>query len=185
MQIAEGNEHAFNLLFNRHWDKLFNYLHKVIKSREAAEELCIDIFTKLWLGRELIQDIKNMDAFLYTVAHNKAMDYLKISARNKRIQNAITFIMDETGRNAADAKIITNEMSVVINEAIEKLSPQRKMMFKMSREEGLSHDEIAQRLGLTKRTVKNTITDSLSIIRDYLKKNDVDNAIILWFLMNS
>ena len=75
LQISEGNEQAFNILFNRHWDKLFNYLFRVVKSREAAEELCIDIFTKLWIGKDLIRDIKNMDGFLYTVAHNKAMDF--------------------------------------------------------------------------------------------------------------
>jgi RNA polymerase sigma-70 factor (ECF subfamily) len=185
MQIAGGDEHAFSLLFNRHWDKLFNYLHRVIKSREAAEELCIDIFIKLWIGRELIQDIKNVDAFLYTVAHNKAMDFLKFSARNQRVQKAITFIMEETGSNAADAKIINDEMSAIITEAIEQLSPQRKLMFTMSREQGLSHDEIALRLGLTKQTVKNTISDSLSSIRDFLKKKDVNSALILWFILNA
>ena len=78
--------------------------------------------------------------------------------------------MEETGNTSADAKVLADEMEQLLKEAVEQLSPQRKIMFKMSREEGLSHEEIAQRLGLTLRTVKNTIQDSLNRIRDFLRK---------------
>ena len=158
---------------------------RIIKSHEAAEEICIDIFTKLWIGKDLIRDIKNMDGFLYTVAHNKAMDFLRLSSKNNSLQKAIAYIITETGNTSADANLLAGEMEQILKEAVEQLSPQRKIMFAMSRQEGLSHEEIAQRLGLTIRTVKNTITDSLNRIRDYLRKKDVDSILILWFIMNS
>lgn len=111
------------------------------------------------------------------------MDFLKLSARNNRMQKAITYLMEETGNTSADANILTAEMEEILKEAIEQLSPRRRMMFTMSREEGLSHEEIAQRLGLTLQTVKNTITDSLGSIRNFLKKKDVNSVIILWYIM--
>jgi len=78
MQIAEGDESSFQRLFERHRDKLFNYLFSIVKSREIAEELVIDVFLRLWIGRELLTEIQNMDAFLHKVAYNKAIDFLRI-----------------------------------------------------------------------------------------------------------
>jgi RNA polymerase sigma-70 factor (ECF subfamily) len=74
-QVAQGNEWAFNILFERHWDHLYNYMKRLTKSHEVAEEIVVDVFLKLWTGRELVPGIHNMDAFLFRVAQNKAMNF--------------------------------------------------------------------------------------------------------------
>lgn len=181
--VAAGDEQAFKLLFDQHYGKLFNYLLRVTKSREIAEEIAIDIFVKLWVGRELIQDIRHLDAFLQKVAHNKALDFFKVAARDARLHKLVRKEMEASREQEADHKLLDSEYQHLIHQAIDQLSPQRKMVFSMSRVEGLTHDEIAQRLQLSRNTVRNTIAESLKSIRQFLQHHDVSGMIIFSLLM--
>ncbi|MBA2561605.1 MAG: hypothetical protein H0V14_01575 [Chitinophagaceae bacterium] len=69
-QIAEGNEKAFKSLFDTYRSRLFYYISRFVKSDQVAEELVMDVFLKIWMGRELVKQIENFDAFLFRVAHN-------------------------------------------------------------------------------------------------------------------
>lgn len=184
-EVSAGNENAFRQLFELHYAKLHNYLLRVTKSKEIAEEIAIDIFVKLWIGREFIQDIRHLDAFLQKVAHNKALDFFKVTARNARMHKLIRKEMESTREQEADYKLLDREYQHLVTRAIDQLSPQRKMVFTMSRVEGLTHDEIAQRLQLSRNTVRNTIAESLRSIRQFLRHHDLSGAIILSILMNN
>ena len=62
--IASGNEAAFNVLFEKYRTKLYGYIFTISKSKEATEEILIDVFLKLWMGKEMLEEIENLDAFL-------------------------------------------------------------------------------------------------------------------------
>lgn len=184
-EVSAGNEKAFKQLFELHYTKLYNYLLRITKTKEIAEEIAIDIFVKLWVGREFLQDIRHLDAFLQKVAHNKALDFFKMAARNARLHKLIRKEMEATREQEADHRLLDNEYQHLVTQAIDQLSPQRKMVFTMSRVEGLTHDEIANRLQLSRNTVRNTIAESLKSIRQFLHHHDVSGAIILGILMNN
>ena len=179
-QIAAGNEAAFKLLFEERRNKLFNYLVRITKSREIAEEIIIDVFLKLWIGRELIQEIRNIDGFLHKVAYYKALDFLKIAGRNANLQKLISREIQMTKEKEADHRLLDNEYRQILHKAIKQLSPQRRLIFTLSRENGLSHDEIARQLKLSRQTVKNTLTDTLKFIQHFLQDHQIDSLIILY-----
>ena len=167
-EISQGNELAFKTLFNRHRDKLYNYLFRITKSKEIAEEIVIDVFLKLWQGRDLVVEIKNAEAFLHKVACNKALDFLRMAARHKRLQEFIKQeIMTRSVRR--DEALQENECRDLLNKAMEQLSPQRRHIFSLSRDHGLSHEEIASQLNLSRHTVRNTIAEGLKLVRRFLK----------------
>lgn len=184
-EVSAGNEKAFRQFFELHYGKLYNYLLRVTRSKEIAEEIAIDIFVKLWIGREFIQDIRHLDAFLQKVAHNKALDFFKMAARNARIQKMVRKEMESTRGQEADYKLLDSEYQHLVTQAIDQLSPQRKMIFTMSRIEGLTHDEIAARLQLSRNTVRNTIAESLKSIRQFLQFHDLSGIVILGILMHN
>jgi len=183
-EIALGNQDAFRVLFEKHRDKLYNYLCTVVKSKEIAEEIVIDVFLKIWTGRELITEIRNMDAFLHKVAYNKALDFFRIASRNAALQKLIRREMEEAREKQADHRLQEWECKEIINRALERLSPQRRVIFSLSRMEGLSYDEIAEKLHLSRNTVRNTIAETLRSLRSYLKEHEINAVLLFCFLVS-
>lgn len=184
-EIASGNEEAFKTLFEKHRGKLYNYLFSIVKSKEIAEEIVIDVFMKMWTGRELMTDIQNMDAFLHKVAYNKALDFLRIASRNAALQKLVKREMEYVKEKEADHKMLEQECQEIIDQAIRQLSPRRRTIFTLSRVDGLSYDEIAQKLHLSRNTVRNTMAETFRSIRSFLHKNNISSLIMLSLWLKS
>lgn len=167
-QVARSDENAFKSLFEAYKVPVFRHIVCIIKNREAAEEMVIDVFLKIWGQREMLQSIENFDAFLFRVAFNKSVDFLRRAANDPRLKNIIWQDIQLAGDLPSDSPVLMKEFESRINEAIDQLSPQRRLVFRLSRESNFSHSDIAQKLQLSKFTVSNHISESLRFIRAYL-----------------
>jgi RNA polymerase sigma-70 factor (family 1) len=165
--VAEGNETAFKTLFEQYRNKLYHYLLHITKSREVAEEIVMDVFLKLWLGRAMVREIDHFDAFLFRVAQNKAIDFLRSVNRDHTLRHHVWEEM-QAAAETADSRVICTEIETTIRQAVRHLSPQRQLVYQLSREDNLTHDQIASRLNLSKNTIKNHIVESVRFIRGYL-----------------
>lgn len=181
--IASGDKTAFTILFERYRDQLFFYLLKHTKSSEVAEEIVTDIFMKLWTGRELAGQIINIGAFLRKVGYYKILDFLRTTARNSRLQQLYIDHMSPSPEPRADELMISAELKLVLSGAINALPPQRQMIYKLSRQEGLTHDQIATILHLSPNTVSNALSSANSSIkkavRSYMAQS---HNLLLYFL---
>jgi len=183
MKIGEGNEQFFNLIFERYRNRLFTYLFKVTKSKETAEEIVLDVFLKLWHGREIVHTIENLEAFLFRVAYHKAIDFFRAVSRNPKMQKETWDVMAETvSYETADKKIIESDIEEIVEAAVKSLSPQRRKVYYLRNYEGLSYADIAQKLNLSHNTVRNHLSASLQFIRDFLSKNDLVGLLVIFFL---
>jgi len=178
-ETSIGNEVAFSQLFEKHRGKLFNYLLRVTKSKEIAEEIILDVFMKIWMGKELLPDVKNFEAFLCVVAKNKSMDFFRVAARDERLQKMVGSRITQEQENQTENIVLEKEYQTILEQALSKLSPQRKQIFYLSREQGLTHDQIAKHLNLSRNTVRNTMAETLKLIRLFLKKNDIVPSVLL------
>ncbi len=184
-RIAEGDEQSFTALYHRYSNKVYTYLLRMTRSHEIAEELLYDIFTKLWTGRELITEIQNMDSFLSKVAYNKAISFFRYTASQRKMQQYVARQMEHATVDDAADKLLDSEARELLQEAIRQLSPQRKLVFTLSREQGLTHEQIARRLNLSTQTVKKTMSHALQSIREFLHKRGMEGAALLYFYMES
>lgn len=168
-RIADSDQKAFNVLFERYRDRLFNYLHKITKSKETAEEIVLDVFLKIWIGRSAVTEIDNFEAFLFRVARNKALDFLRWVQRSRLQQMDLWDRMVELkSQDTADLRILYSDTASRIQNAIDHLSPQRRLVFQLSRDHGLTYEQIATRLHLSTHTVRNHLAASLQFIRTHL-----------------
>ena len=167
-QLAERDVNAFRVVFDLYKDRLFLYINGIIKSKEVSEEIVMDVFLKIWLGKEIVNQIENFDAFLFRVAYNKSIDFLRSAARDPKLRDLVWNEMQVAGEMNADQQVITREYEKKLREAIGQLSPQRRLVYQMSREKGYSHLDIARQLQLSKNTVSNHIVESQRFIRSYL-----------------
>lgn len=179
--ISEGSELAFRKLFDTYRETVFHYLVNITKSREASEELLTDIFLKLWEGHEWITSINNMEAFLRRASYNKAIDYLRHVASRRKLQEAIALEIEKAQLRSPEQVLIEKDYEEIIAQAIDQLSPQRRAVFKLSREGGLTHREIATKLDISINTVNNHIKASLQLIRNFLSERGVNY--LLWGLV--
>jgi RNA polymerase sigma-70 factor (ECF subfamily) len=180
-KISQGNELAFKSLFERYRNQLYTYLFKITKSSQTAEEIVLDVFLKIWHGRQTITQIENFDQFLFRVAHNMAIDFLKSPKRNPLLQQEVWNLMHEPkSEENADNKLLLKNTEAIIGQAIDKLSPQRQKVFYLHHHLDLTNEEIAQKLNLTKNTVRNHLCSSIEFVRKYITLNV--ELILLLFL---
>ncbi|HEU5366176.1 MAG TPA: RNA polymerase sigma-70 factor [Hanamia sp.] len=170
-QISAGDEKAFRALFATYYEQLYRYIFGFIKSKQVSEELVMDVFLKIWLGRDLIPQIEKFDAFLFRVAHNKSIDFLRSVARDPKFKDLLLENIQLANNVQSDSPVLMQEFETKLREAVSLLSPQRKKVFQLSREQDMTHDEIAAQLNLSKHTINNHIVEAQRFIRTYLSKN--------------
>jgi len=169
--LVDGSEKAFKILFDTYSDRLFNYISHFIKSNQIAEELVMDVFMKIWLGRELATQINNFDTFLFRIAHNKSIDFLRSVANDARLKELLWDQIQISSLELADDAMERKEFEEKLRTAINLLPPQQKKTYNFSREQNLTHDQIALELNISKATVNNHIVEAKKFIRIYLSKS--------------
>jgi RNA polymerase sigma-70 factor (ECF subfamily) len=183
-QLSVGSEEAFRTLFKAYRDKLYTYILKLSGSVETAEDIVHDVFLKLWVRRERLTEIENLNNYLYRMAHNQALTVFRRMAKETLILAEIQKGQGlETGFEGED-QITHREVLAFIRQAVDQLTPQQKQVFLMSREQGLKLGEIARRLDISERTVKNHISKALRFLREEIGGSFGANAIILYVIFN-
>lgn len=182
-QIAEGNEHAFQTLFKNHRGRLYQYILGIVKSKEIAEELVLDVFMKIWTGRDVIIQIENFEAFLFRVACNKSIDFIRKVSKSPKIIDILGESIQFADNGNPETQLIHREYEKALRDAIDLLPPKRQEIYRMSREEGLSHADIAEKLSIAKSTVANQIVDAQLFIKSFLL-NNLNLGIILSILLH-
>lgn len=177
LQVAEGNERAFETLFNTFLPKLYPFIIKFIKSEPAAQEIVQETFIRVWLSRDKLSEIDNPGGWLYKVASNECYSYLRKSILNNKFFNPLTFEPEPV--NSTHEGFALKELNRLIGEAVNKLPAQRKKIYRMSRDEGKSIPEIASILNISPNTVKNALVTSLKFIREYLVKYGIIFILLL------
>ncbi|WP_164735541.1 RNA polymerase sigma-70 factor [Pseudoflavitalea rhizosphaerae] len=176
-RIAEGDEAAFRELYDRSWNRLYSFALSWLKSGIQAEDIVQDIFLKLWIRRTELHAIKNADNYLFILCRNAVLNLMEKNVVRQKNGEAIA--SSQESPLMPDAALQLKEMKTTINQLIEKLPTQQRLIYKMSREEGLTHEEIAQRLGILKETVKNHMVRALNTLR---KNTDPAHTLVFLFL---
>lgn len=169
--ITNGDEKAFNILFEKYRNRFYSHLVKITKSKEIAEEATLDAFFKIWNARQVLNQIDNFESFLFRVVHNKGLDYLRKAKRSRLVQQEIWSDLENlASQSSADERLLAADTENVIKKAISHLTPQKKEAFRLSREEFLTYDEIAERMQISPNTVRNHISSALQFIKGHLDK---------------
>jgi len=170
LQLKQGHEPAFNALYLTYSKALYKKINGIVKDEAIADELLQDLFLKVWEKRAYIKPECSFAAFLYTIANNLVYDYFRKISKDKRLHarlliNAVDYYMQ------TEENLIGKETSAIIQQAIDKLSDQRKRVFTLCKIEGKSYQEAADILGISVATVNTHMVNSIRFIKEYLYKN--------------
>lgn len=181
LEIASGSEPAFRELFQAYRRKLFTYIFKTTSSREIAEDTVQEIFLKLWSVRETLPAIGNMNAYLHRMAHNYAYQGFRRLAKETLLLDHLSK-QEEGYTRSPVQELQSKEVAAYIQGLVDRLTPQQRKVFLLSREDGLKQEEIASRLNISISTVKKHMVDALAFLREEIRQNYSLYAIALFVI---
>ncbi len=181
---AQGNEAAFVQLFYLYRHKLYGYVLKITENPELAQDMVQDVFLKLWKNSGQLDKIENFGAFIFTIAQNQAVNHFRrMTSETLMLSNILD--QGQVSERSTEEHIDHQEVKHLINEVLQRLPPQQHLVFKLSREQGLKHDEIAMALKISTFTVKNHLAVAIKTIREHLRlKLEIEHLIIVFIFMH-
>lgn len=177
--LCKGDKAAFDQIYSMYWQRLFVYVVKVIRDREAAEDIVQEIFVSLWLRREEIAEQSSLSGYLFTAARFKGISYVQAQLKKgKHEESLITHF--NSRQDTLNEFIEAKELHTIIDDEIEKLPAKMRDVFVLSRREQLSHKEISEKLQISDKTVKKQINNALKHFRLVLNQDAVLSASLIF-----
>ena len=165
--IKNGDTRAYDTLFLRWYSQVLKFIATIINDHQTAEDLCQVVFMKLWIYRDSLDAFESLKNYLYVLARNAALDVLK--SRKQHVEIDVKFSsQQEEPRNQTEQDVERNEVNMRILQAIMSMPQKRRQVFHLSRFMNLSNEMIAERLGLSVRTVEKHLQLALKDIRKVL-----------------
>jgi len=177
--IAEGDEKAFADLIRLYWKNIYAHALSWMRSAEEAEELTQDIFLKVWHSRGQLAGVENFENWLFIVSRNTI-----VSAVRKKLSRPSFLQQQEQEENSLRPDLLSENRQhyqVLLN-GIGLLPEKRQQVFRMSRLEGLTHEQIAERLGIHKDTVAQYIVKAVAFLKSYLQEHIGDSLMVIILL---
>ena len=166
-ELTEGNQEAFRTVFKATYPQVRAFSKGFTKNDADADDIAQQVFIKLWTKRAILANVRNFETYLYTITKNTVLNHM---ASQKAFMVDISDVRNLSTENTSPLEQIeASDLQLLIDMTVENMPPQRQAVYKLSRVEGLSNDQIAERLGLQKKTVENHLNLALGEIRKVLK----------------
>jgi RNA polymerase sigma-70 factor, ECF subfamily len=168
-KLRKGDCESFQLIFDKFKEKLYFFALSYLHSDSEAEEIIQNVFVSLWENRYSINEDLSIKDYLYKSVVNKIYNYFKHQAVRQKYHEHI-LIHESEEDDYMQSDIFYNDLKEMLQDLIEHLPARQKEIFKLSREEELSHNDIASKLGLSVRSVENNVYRALKYIKENLNK---------------
>jgi len=177
LEVARGDTLAFKLLYEFYKNKLYGFSYRLTKSHVQSEDILQEVFLKIWLNREELVKIESFNSYLFSMIKYRIFNILKQSYHHNVIsQELATELLLED--NSTEKYIEYSQLLTEVHTIIEKLPPQQKNVYLLSRDAGMKQKEIAELMGITVSTVKKHLTLALQFIR-----RNLDITIVIGILL--
>ncbi|WPP51915.1 RNA polymerase sigma-70 factor [Catalinimonas niigatensis] len=163
-QLRQGDEEAFEVLYNRYWEKLLTLTYHRTGSMETAKELLQDVFANLWRRRHQLHIQTTFAAYIFSAMKYTILDYIRSQAVKEKYIEAIKKTFIESDNTTLDF-MAYDELNAMLEKEINKLPEKCQEVFRLSRMEHYSNKEIAEKLLISPKTVENQITKALKVLR--------------------
>lgn len=158
---------AFHELFDRYYTPLTLFALRFLADDDAASDAVQNVFVSLYEQR-LSSKPANVKSFLYTAVRNACLNVLKHEKVRRQYESQALMMSDDMAQDAADSLIEESEAQAKVAKALAQLPEQCRKIFMLNRFDGMSNQEIADALGISKRTVETQVSNALKILRRIL-----------------
>ncbi|MFN0173033.1 MAG: RNA polymerase sigma-70 factor [Saprospiraceae bacterium] len=176
-----GNEGALRQIFDRHYPLLLSDIYRLIPDESTCQDLAQELFVDLWNKRENLDIHTSLRAYLRRAAVNKSLNYIKANRRNLFEDADDLAHLPDTSASDTKKREAQETLEDALHVAISALPEKCRVVFNLSRFEQLSHREIAEKLGISVKTIENQITKAMKMLREALTNHtELSSVVILW-----
>ena len=165
--LARRDKIVFDYIFNYYYSTLCAFSMQFLNDKDVVEDLVQDFFVSLWMEAPVRKINSSLKSYLFSGVKNRCLDYQKHQKVDQKYRR-YTFFFANNDENYADNFLAESELRHAIEKCVEKLPPRCREIFEMSRLRGLSNQEIAIELGISKRTIEVQISNALKVLRKEL-----------------
>jgi len=180
LELAGGSESAFVRIFDEYSPKVYRIALKFLDSRESAEEIVQDIFLDIWLKREKMTEVLNFGGYLHGMVRKQVYDAYRRKSVFHDIVNELSY--RELSENATERIMQEQEYEKLLQEAIDTLPEHQRKIFRLAREEGMTHEAIAEQMNLSRLAVKSHMKRALRFLRVRLEPL-IGTEVFFWILV--
>lgn len=167
--ISEGGEAAFREIFDRYKGRFYGAALKVTRSPDASKDIVQEIFVTLWMRRAAFLTVENPVSYLFAIVYNTISNHFKKIALEKRAKESFSQKVP-TSECLTEEMLEEKESWELLQKIIRQLPAQQKRIYRLSKLEGLSRDEIAQQLNISPHTVKNQLLKAVKYVREHFRE---------------
>ena len=177
-RIAQGDERAFRSFYDIHWNRIYSTALAFTQSHQHAMDIVQETFLRCWRNRERLSTLDNVEAFLYTIAKNRIKTLLH-RHRDQLIADRFATIDPADPAASPESKHALKQFHELVHSATELLPAQQAQVFRLSRFEQLSYEEIATALSISPATVRNHLIKALNFMRTHFAERYQDLLFLL------
>ena len=163
-QLSKNDETAFRQVFQLFSNRVYSFSLRLTKCKTSAEEMVQEVFMKIWINRGKMHTIEDFSSWLFIITKNLVLNSIKRNAIEEKAK--ATFAIEAaTNHSDTEEKVILEDYERILNETINHLPPQQRLVYSMCHQEGLQYEEVAQRLKISRLTVKTHMHQALKTIK--------------------
>ena len=165
--LRHGNHDAYAQIYTHYRRPLYDFLHKLTRSHETAEDITHNVFIVLWENRKKLDQTQGIRRYLFTVAKNMAMRYFRLKkVEDNHFKYMWLHVIQEM---APEELLMSKEADLLVDVAISRMPSTRRNIFVMYYKSGLDYTQIADKMGMNKATVANHLSQAKNDIRQMFK----------------
>lgn len=170
--LRKGDDNAFSIIYNRYWGKVCNFSRLYITSDADIEDIVQQVFLKLWNYRKSLREDESFEGFLFIATRNLIFSHIRKSFNEDAYKLTVLDAIDESEEGddyGVQEELEANELKEYIEMLLCELSPRQQEIFRLSRKEGCTNREIAERLSIAEKTVEKNITATLRFLKENIR----------------
>ncbi|MDR2282998.1 MAG: RNA polymerase sigma-70 factor [Sphingobacterium sp.] len=166
--LIQGNESAFSEMYDRYKEALYFHATRSLSDHDEARDMVQEVFASLWAKREALHVPDSVDAYLYGAIRNRILNYIAHQKVVDRYIGSIDTFLNFT-TNTTDHTIRHKDLESLLLREIERLPKKMKIVFEMSRKQGMTYKQIAEELNISDQSVKKQMQRAIKILRIKIK----------------
>ena len=185
-QLSHNDQAAFTAIYQRYWKSLFREAMNILRSQKEAEDCVQELFVSLWRRRQALSVNTSLGGYLHTAVRYQCIDIIERDMiRGGYLEDFTSYMAGQQSMPSVEEEMYARDLAANIDQVMDKMPNKMREVFRLSRQEHLSHREIADRLQISEETVKKQIYLALKILKSHLGDTSLAMLIAATFIYNN